>query len=215
MCNAFRLSTPISAIEEVLRQLGLPLSYPDTGATPNDWPQIEMTRPTNTLPVFRPLDPAQPGAGLMLAQQRWWLVPFFHRGETKAWKAMCTNARAETVATSRTFKGPYERRRCLVPADAYYEWTGEKSAKTRWRFERADGDWWSFAGLWDRCETAEGPLESFAIITTAAGPDSAGYHNRQPVILDKADFARWLDLSADPAALLAPSPEGTLKVTQA
>lgn len=215
MCNAFRLSTPISAIEEVLRQLGLPLSYPDTGSTPNDWPQIEMTRPTNTLPVFRPLDPTQPGDGLSLVQQRWWLVPFFHRGETKAWKAMCTNARAETVATSRTFKGPYERRRCLVPADAYYEWTGDKSAKTCWRFERPDGDWWSFAGLWDRCETAEGPLESFAIITTTAGPDSAAYHSRQPVILDKADYARWLDLSADPAALLAPTPAGTLKVTQA
>jgi len=164
MCNAFRLSTPISAIEEVLRQLGLPLSYPDTGATPNDWPQIEMTRPTNTLPVFRPLDPTQAGDGLCLVQQRWWLVPFFHRGDTKAWKAMCTNARAQTVATSRTFKGPYERRRCLVPADAYYEWTGDKGTKTCWRFERPDGDWWSFA---------------------------------------------------DPAALLAPSPAGTLKVTQA
>lgn len=212
MCNAFRLRTPLSAIEADLSKLGLPLMFPG-GAMPNDWPEIEMTRPTNMLPVLRPVDPVQPAAGLSIVNKRWWLVPFFHRGETKSWKAMCTNARAETVATSRTFKGPFERRRCLVPADAYYEWSGEKGEKTRWRFERADGDWWCFAGLWDRAETAEGSLESFAIVTTEAGPDSAEIHSRQPVILGKPDFTRWLDLSLDAAPILKPSPSGTLQRT--
>jgi putative SOS response-associated peptidase YedK len=214
MCNAFRLKTPINIIEADLKSLSLPPLFPND-ATPNDWPEIEMTRPTNILPVFRPADAAVPDKGLTLVNKRWWLVPFFHRGETKAWKAMCTNARAETVATSRTFKGAFERRRCLVPADAYYEWTGEKGDKTRWRFERPDGDWWSFAGLWDRAETSEGMLESFAIVTTAAGPDSAAIHDRQPVILEKSDFARWLDLSADVSPLLQPSPAGTLVAQQA
>jgi putative SOS response-associated peptidase YedK len=213
MCNAFRLKTPISLIRDDLNALGLPLMFPGD-ATPNDWPEIEMTRPTNVLPTLRPVDHAVPGNGMEIVSKRWWLVPFFHRGETKAWKAMCTNARAETVATSRTFKGAFERRRCLVPADAYYEWTGEKGAKTRWRFERADGDWWSFAGLWDRAETAEGVLESFAIVTTGAGEDSRHIHDRQPVILEKSDMARWLDLSADVGAILKPSRAGTLTASE-
>jgi len=209
MCNAFRLKTPIAQIALDMERLGLPLVFPG-GATPNDWPELEMTRPTDVLPVFRPLDPRAPAAGLQLANKRWWMVPYFHRGDTKAWKAMCTNARAESVATAPTYKGAFARRRCLVPADAYYEWTGEKGRKTRWRFERPDGDWWSFAGLWDRAETTEGPLESFAIVTTAAGPDSRKVHDRQPVILEKPGFAHWLDLSADVTPLLAPSPEGSL-----
>jgi putative SOS response-associated peptidase YedK/DNA-directed RNA polymerase subunit RPC12/RpoP len=214
MCNAFRLKTPIAQIALDLDRLNLPLRF-QGGATPNDWPEIEMTRPTNTLPVFRPTDVMDPSTGLQLANKRWWLVPFFHRGETKAWKAMCTNARAETVATSRTFKGAFERRRCLVPADAYYEWTGEPGSKQRWRFERPDGDWWSFAGLWDRAETTEGMLESFAIVTTEAGPDAKDVHNRQPVILEKGDFGRWLDLSADVADLMRPSPARSLAVSAA
>jgi putative SOS response-associated peptidase YedK/DNA-directed RNA polymerase subunit RPC12/RpoP len=209
MCNAFRLKTPISTIARDLAELSLPLRF-ENDAMPNDWPEIEMTRPTNTLPVLKPIEATAPSQGLQVSHKRWWLVPFYHRGETKAWKAMCTNARAETVATSRTFKGPFERRRCLVPADAYYEWTGEKGDKTRWRVERADGDWFSFAGLWDRAETAEGMLESFAIITTEAGEDAKAVHSRQPVILGKGEMGRWLDLAADASVLLRPSPQGTL-----
>lgn len=212
MCNAFRLKTPISTLVREFEDLGLPLQF--DGGVPNDWPEIEMTRPTNTLPVFKPLDASEPAKGLAMANKRWWLVPFFHRGETKAWKAMCTNARAETVATSRTFKGPFERRRCLVPADGYYEWTGEPGSKTRWLFERPDAQWWAFAGVWDRAETAEGVVESFAILTTEAGADSRHIHNRQPVILDQAQMGRWLDLSADVTDLMRPSPEGTLRVAQ-
>jgi putative SOS response-associated peptidase YedK len=214
MCNAFRLKTPISTIARDLAQLGLPLRF-DNDAMPNDWPEIEMTRPTNVLPVLKPIEATAPSQGLRVSHKRWWLVPFYHRGETKAWKAMCTNARAETVATSRTFKGPFERRRCLVPADAYYEWTGEKGDKTRWRIERADGDWFSFAGLWDRAETAEGMLESFAIITTEAGVDARAVHGRQPVILDKKSMSHWLDLEADVSPLLAGSERGELVVAYA
>jgi putative SOS response-associated peptidase YedK len=214
MCNAFRLKTPISTIARDLAQLDLPLRF-DNDAMPNDWPEIEMTRPTNILPVLKPVEATAPSQGLRVSHKRWWLVPFFHRGETKAWKAMCTNARAETVATTRTFRGAFERRRCLVPADAYYEWTGEKGDKTRWRIERADGDWFSFAGLWDRAETAEGMLESFAIITTEAGEDAKSVHARQPVILAKNRMADWLDLSADVTTLLGPSQAGALEIRAA
>jgi putative SOS response-associated peptidase YedK len=218
MCNAYRLKIPLSVLEKDMADVGLPLQFED-GARPN-LPAWEMTRPTNTLPVFRPIDAYEPGKGLQLMSKRWWLVPFFHRGPVKAWKAMCTNARAETVATSRTFKGPFERRRCIVPADAWYEWTwpdgrGKDKASQRWRFELQSGEWFGFAGLWDRQEHDGEVTESFTIITTDAGPDAAPYHDRQPVALERREFAQWLDLSADPKPLLAPSPVGRLSVLKA
>lgn len=92
-----------------------------------------------------------------------------------------------------------------MPADRYYEWTGDPDAKTRWLFEKPDAQWWAFAGIWDRAETAEGVVESFAIVTIEAGPDSRHIHNRQPVILERPQMNRWLDLSADVTELMRPS----------
>lgn len=215
MCNAYRLITPAHLFYEALGELGLPLVRPDRARIPN-LAARETARPTNSLPVLRPIDPAAPSAGLEMAELRWWLVPFFHKGPgVKDWKAMCTNARAETVATAATYREAYKRRRCLVPADGFYEWTGEKGAKTKWLFTLPDGAWFAFAGLWDRWNGPEGPVESFTILTTTPGPDAAPYHNRQPVILDRDALAQWLDLGADPTPLLGPSPAGALVVERA
>lgn len=212
MCNAYTVRTPAHRFYEDLAQLGLPLVSPERARIPNLQPR-DITRPTNTLPVFRPVDAGNPGAGLEMIDLRWWLVPFFHKGpDVKAWKAMCTNAKAETVRTSATFREPYRRRRCLVPADGFYEWTGPAGAKTRHLFTPSDGNWFAFAGLWDRWKSAEGPIDSFTIITTTPGPDAAPFHSRQPVILRQREFARWLDLSADPHDLLVSSPAGDLCV---
>ena len=214
MCNRYRLAhTTIDDFARDFSQLKIPLVFP--AGAPNLQPRQDI-RPTNTVPVFRPVDAAGPAAGVEWATMRWWLVPFFHKGKAlKDWKPMCTNARAETVATTATFKGAFSRRRCLVPADGFYEWTGEKGAKEKWLFTRTDGQWFSFAGIWDRCETAEGPIESLAILTTPPGPDAAPYHNRQPVILERDQWSRWLDLEADVAPLLQPGPAGVLKVEKA
>lgn len=213
MCNAYKLTTPISVLFADMKELGYALSFPGD-AMPNLAP-IEMSRPTNVLPAFRPHDPTDPSAGLDYVAKRWWLVPFFHRGGVKEWKAMCTNARAESVVTSPTFREPFKRRRCLIPADGYYEWTGDKTPKARWLFELPDKAWFSFAGLWDKHEHEGVVTESFTIITTTAGPDAAPYHTRQPVIIERSNFAQWLDLSGDPLPLLKPSPEGALTVTAA
>ncbi len=103
----------------------------------------------------------------------------------------------------------FARGRCLVPASHYYEFTGTKSPKTRWRFTRSGAAWFCFAGLIDR-----GPAdaEAFALLTVDAGTDAAPYHPRQPV-LDRDAWAAWVDGSRFAADLLRPSLAGTLKVT--
>jgi putative SOS response-associated peptidase YedK len=209
MCNRYRHTLGWYDIHEDFSQLRIPLKFPQ--AAPNLEPRPDI-RPTNTAPVIRPIDAADPAAGVGLYELRWWLIPFFHKKTVKEWKPMCTNARSETVATTAAFRESFKRRRCLVPADGFYEWTGEKGAKTKHLITPADGAWFCMAGLWDRAETADGPVESFTILTTAAGEDMAGIHDRQPVILERADWGRWLDLSAEVGDLFAAKGAGRLKV---
>ncbi|HEY1926606.1 MAG TPA: SOS response-associated peptidase family protein [Caulobacteraceae bacterium] len=197
LMSAYQLRTPISEIERDLRALGLPLIFPG-GATPNDWPDLETAAPGQSLPVFRPLDPLAPAAGLGLATMRWGLVPFFHRGALAAWTAQTFNARAEIVARSRIFKSAFERRRCLVPADTL-DGARERAAQMS---PGTDAGWVSFAGIWDRAQTRNGLVESFALVTVEAATNAADLHQRQPVVIDGRSMALWLDLSADVSPLL-------------
>lgn len=218
MCNAYGFNQPLARLVEDFSGL-LPFVF-DEGRIPNLEPR-DMFRPTNRAPVLRPLDPADPGAGVRLDELRWWLVPFFHKGAVKDWKAMCTNARAETIDTAATFRESYKRRRCIVPASHFFEWKklepqNPKGAKQKMRITAAGRDIFYFAGLWDTCRPTDidGPLESFTLATCAPGPDMAEIHNRQPVILDAAGAAEWLKLDGPGKALLTPSPAGTLAATQ-
>jgi putative SOS response-associated peptidase YedK len=213
MCNRYGYLAPISRLIDEFSEMRLPLVFKD-GAIPNIEPR-EHIRPTNTAPIIRPLDPADPFVGVEMIDARWWLIPFFHKGAVKDWKPMCTNARAETVATTATFREAFKRRRCLVPATHFFEWTGPKGAKEMWRFSKVDAEVFCFPGLWDVAHTTDGPLESFTIITTAPGPDCAPYHSRQPVILEPDQWATWLDLSIDPASVLRAGLEGVITVERA
>jgi putative SOS response-associated peptidase YedK len=213
MCNRFGYLAPISRLVDEFSQVRIPLVFKD-GAIPNIEPR-EHIRPTNTAPIIRPLDRADPSAGVEMVDARWWLIPFFHRKSVKEWKPMCTNARAETVATASTFREAFKRRRCLVPATHFFEWTGDKGAKTMWRFTKANSDIFCFPGLWDVAETTDGRIESFTIVTTAPGPDCEPYHNRQPVVLEPEQWATWLDPSADPAPCLRAGLAGVIAVERA
>jgi putative SOS response-associated peptidase YedK len=213
MCNRYGYLAPVSRLVDEFSQVRLPLVFKD-GAIPNVPPR-EHIRPTNTAPIIRPLDPADPFVGVEMVDARWWLIPFFHKKGVKDWKPMCTNARAETVATTPTFREPYKRRRCLVPATHFFEWTGEKGAKTMWRFTKAKAEIFCFPGLWDRAHTPDGTIESFTIVTCAPGPDCEPYHNRQPVILERDQWGPWLDLSADPAPILQAGAAGVISVARA
>jgi putative SOS response-associated peptidase YedK len=97
-----------------------------------------------------------------MVRTRWWLVPFWHKGALKDFQLTTFNARSETVASAATFREAFKRRRCLVPASCWYEWTGPKGSKAKWRFTPRGEPWLCFAGIWDRCVTADaGEVESF------------------------------------------------------
>ena len=149
------------------------------------------------------------GGGVNVFSARWWLIPWFHKGSVKEWKATTFNARAETVATSRAYREAFKKRRCLVVADGWYEWMGPRGEDTKrkqpWLFTERNGSAIMFAGIWDTCETTdEGQVTSFAIVTQPAGSVLNTYHDRAPVVVQGEDWARWLDTSANVADLLGP-----------
>lgn len=105
------------------------------------------------------------------------------------------NARADTVATKPAFRAAYKRRRCLVPADGYYEWKTEGKAKIPFLYEIDGGKPFAFAGLWEFWKPPQGEgksLESCTLITTEPNDLAAKVHDRMPLILDPPDYDKWL-----------------------
>ncbi len=170
-------------------------------------PQRYNIAPTQDAQVVR-----HTAQGRALGFLRWGLVPSWAKDSSMA--ARMINARAETVAQKPSFRSAFAKRRCLVPADGFYEWRGAKGAKQPYRILSADGGLFAFAGLWERWEKGGGEaLESFTIITTKTNCKLAPLHGRMPVILDPVDFERWLspDLAANDALeLLRPAPDGAV-----
>jgi putative SOS response-associated peptidase YedK len=118
------------------------------------------------------------------------------------------NARSETVGEKRAFQESFRRRRCVVPADGFFEWTGEKGRRRPIWFHRADGGIVLFAGVW---EPRSDGRPAFTILTTAANARVAPVHDRMPVLLSPSCVAEWL---AQPRAdLLVPAPEDALVAT--
>ncbi len=154
---------------------------------------------------------------------RWGLVPPW-ADDVKIGSRMI-NARAETIASKPAFRRAFQRRRCLVPADAFYEWKkipGQK-AKQPYAIVRADGDPLVFAGIWERWapKDAEGRwidderLETCSIITTAANPTMAEVHDRMPAMIPAARWDDWLDPDSEPSSLtelLVPAPDDLLRL---
>ncbi len=144
-----------------------------------------------------------------LVLMRWGLIPFFTKQLSEVKGISTINARAESVEHSPTWRTPFNKRRCLVPADGFYEWK-RLDAKTKQPYAfkmRSDGPL-AFAGLWDLWKEQDGKwLLSFGIVTTEANELMAPVHNRMPVILHRKDYARWLDRSDEnrlPVDLLKP-----------
>ena len=130
-----------------------------------------------------------------LVLARWGLVPFFTK-DLKEVKGLSTiNARAETITKAPTWREPFKKRRCLIPASSFYEWPKEgKPPKQPYIFELANAQQMAFAGLWDAWKDGEGHwLQSFAIVTTEANELMNRIHPRMPVILHSRHYDRWLD----------------------
>jgi putative SOS response-associated peptidase YedK len=145
------------------------------------------------------------------ANARWGLLPRWAKDPKLA--AKLSNARAETVAEKPSFRDAFRRRRCLVPASGFYEWRAEGGRKHPYYVRPAQGPLFAFAGIWERWEGPQGPLETCAIITTDANEVMQAIHDRMPVILAAADYARWLDCrpANDVAGLLRPADPGSIE----
>lgn len=167
--------------------------------------------PTQEVGVVRAAE-----GGRRLSMLRWGLLPPWAKDAAIA--ARLINARAETVAEKPSFRSAFRSRRCLVPADGFYEWRKEGKAKQPYRIHLPDDALFCFAGLWESWRVPEGialpasyrglgpgdEIESFTIITTEAAATIAHIHGRMPVILKPTDFDSWLTGAGDYHALLRP-----------
>ena len=143
--------------------------------------------PTQSIPVLRNCETG----GRELALMRWGLIPHWN-GDPK--HAGFVNARAETAPDKPTFRDPFRFRRCLVPASGFYEWkTVGKKHKQPYFFRKAGGGVFVYAGIWDRWESADGPVDSVAVVTVPANELVRPLHDRMPAIIPEGQFGLWLD----------------------
>jgi putative SOS response-associated peptidase YedK len=180
-------------------------------------------RTTNPLPNIRERYNAAPGQELAVVRKNpktgersldlltWGLVPHWAKDRKVGWKNI--NARAETVGTKASFRDAFLMRRCLVPADAFYEWTGEKGFKQPHAIAMKDRRLFAFAGLWEgwKDPATEQWLRTFTIITTNANATVAPLHSRMPVIVEPRDYDTWLTAGSIADYVLKPYPAGELE----
>ena len=166
--------------------------------------------PTQLAPVAR----LSASGSRELRMLRWGLVPSWARDATRA--ARLINARSETVAEKPSYRDAYRARRCLVPADGFYEWRRSGRSRLPIHFQREGGLPFAFAGLWERWSSPEdgSDLETFTVLTTAANDLVGQVHDRMPVILTEGALDRWMDPSASErelAGLLRPYPSSKME----
>jgi len=143
--------------------------------------------PTRSLPVITANNPGE------LSFFRWGLIPFWAKDASIGNKLI--NARGELIAEKASFKNAFKRRRCLVPADAFYEWRSMETSKEKipYRIFLPNQGVFSMAGLWEQWKNPEGEaVNTFTIVTTTPNELMAEIHNRMPVILSKEDEKNWL-----------------------
>lgn len=179
MCGRYRLSRRKQIIEE----------HFDSISGDEQWGPRYNIAPTQPVPVIRQ-NPKEPIRELSLA--RWGLIPLWAKDSSVA--ATMINARSETAASKPAFRDALRFRRCLIPADGFYEWQRTGKTKQPYCFEVNDGELFAFAGLWDRWKDASGKsIETCSILTTTPNAVTSAVHDRMPVILDPDSYELWLD----------------------
>jgi putative SOS response-associated peptidase YedK len=201
LCGRYTLTVPLSNLVDSF----------DVDPPEFDYPPRYNIAPTQDAPVI-----AQDADGRRMGLLRWGLVPSWAKDLSMGGRMI--NARAETVAEKPAFRRAFRHRRCLVPADGFFEWKpgaekeGPKGAKVPHWIHREDREPFGMAGLWERWTPEEGnPVHTFTIITTDAVPEIRGIHPRMPVILPPGDLDEWLDSASsvdDLLALLRPNGDG-------
>lgn len=188
MCGRFSLTLPTESISESLGSSINVAFAPSYNIAPGQ--QIIAVRQS---------DGDQPEA----TSFHWGLIPSWAKDPSVGYKMI--NARSETVAEKPSFRSAYQSRRCLIPANGFYEWKRQGKQKQAYYFNRTDNQIFFFAGIWERwAETDEGRVvESCTIITTGANDLLAPIHHRMPVIINREQYSEWLSGSLD-KSLMAP-----------
>src|SRR5882757_2447263 len=182
MCGRYRLSRPKYLVE-----------YFDAEAEEEDFRASYNIAPTQAVATVR--------AGAekrVLSNMRWGLIPWWAKDVAIGNRMI--NARGETVLKNAAFRDSFRQRRCLIPADGFYEW--KKSGKTRrpFHFGMKDESLFAFAGIWDCWKSPEGKLlESCSILTTTPNDLVKDIHDRMPVILPQAGYEVWLTVPTEQA----------------
>ena len=198
MCGRYCITTAPEAIRALFR-------YPER---PNFPPRYNVA-PTQPVPVVRVVE-----GDRHFALVRWGLIPAWVKDPKDF--TLLINARGETLHDKPAFKNAIRRRRCLFPADGFYEWKMEGGRRRAFHARRPGGGPLAFAGLW---ETWTGPngeeMETAAIVTTQANKEMGAVHHRAPVIVPPDQFDLWLSSEADTriaAELIRPAPDGSMEV---
>ncbi len=196
MCGRYASHLPPRAIGELFRAAGWPNLAPNWNVAPTQDAAIIRRHPDTG---ERRLDAL-----------KWGLIPHFTKDLKAARKPI--NARSETAATSGMFRDALRARRCLVPADAFYEWRAQQDGKQPFAIARQDGAPLAFAGVWEGWRSPDGEaVRSYAILTTSANGTMARLHERMPVILEPEDWPVWLgEADGDTLALLRPAADDVL-----
>ncbi|HUA14762.1 MAG TPA: SOS response-associated peptidase [Verrucomicrobiae bacterium] len=179
MCGRYRLSRRKQIIEEQF----------DCDPWGGDWEPRYNIAPTQPVPVIRqhPKEPVR-----QISQMGWGLVPNWAKSASGA--AGMINARAETASQKPAFRDPLRLRRCLIPADAFYEWKKVGTSKQPYCFEVNEGELFAFAGIWDGWKDSNGNwLKTCSILTTTPNAVTSAVHDRMPLILDPDHYDLWLD----------------------
>jgi len=202
MCGRFTQERPASELAEIF------------GAEPL---ADELGARYNVAPTDDAYVVVQRGDRRAVTAYRWGLVP--HWSDDLKAAARMINARAETITASPAFRDAFERRRCVVPVDSFYEWKREGTVRQPYRIVRADERPMALAGVWAgwRDPATEQVRRTFTIVTTTPNDAIADLHDRMPVVLSDAAWERWLGdgTRADPSELLAmlqPNDEVDLRI---
>jgi putative SOS response-associated peptidase YedK len=195
MCSRYSLTSPPEAVR----------AYFGYGDTPN-FPARYNIAPTQPIPVVcRDREGAR-----RFRLMRWGLLPSFVKDPKKF--PTLINARSEEVVEKSSFRNAMRWRRCLIPADGFYEWTGPKGKRRPFLLRPKTAKIIAFAGLYERWRDGQGgEIDTVAILTCPSNASVSVLHDRMPVVLAPEDFASWLDVKGTPpetaAALLRPAPE--------
>ncbi|MCZ6513212.1 MAG: SOS response-associated peptidase, partial [Nitrospinae bacterium] len=184
MCGRYSLTKPIKTLKEHFQATAFELKH---------GPRYNIA-PSQPVPVI--LAGAQ---GREIHTLRWGLIPSWAKDPDMANRLI--NARAETVHEKPSFRSSFRKRRCLVPADGFYEWQVRDEGKSPQYIRMRTGGLFAFAGLWSEWDSGQVTLRTFTIITIAANRELESIHHRMPVILLPEQYDRWMDPKTSPDPL--------------